>query len=312
MIPGEAWFLRSVIPMGRPLRRHAPDTFYLVTSRCHQARFLLRPEPAINDAVHEWLARAQRAFPGVHLFAVCVMSNHLHLLLRDTEGELAAWASYFLGNLARAVNTVRHRHGVVFERRYSAEPILDDEALLDRLAYVINNPVKARLCQAPHLWPGVLLWARTGELESRDVSWIARNGFRGARYRARQRGEQPPSSDPYRVDGRLLIHALPGADGVAGAVEVSAEGQRELSGRRSTMRLVDVLRQDWSAAPAHPERSPRPLCHATRSSIRKRFLAGFQDFVGAFREASAEWRRGNRGVAFPPWSYPPGCPLVRV
>ena len=50
--------------MGRPLRRHAPNTDYLVTTRCHQTRFLLRPEPAINEAVLEWLTRAQHAYPA--------------------------------------------------------------------------------------------------------------------------------------------------------------------------------------------------------------------------------------------------------
>jgi len=179
--------------MGRPLRRHAPNTYYLVTTRCHQASFLLRPEPAINEAVLEWLTRTQHAYPGVRLFGLCVMSNHLHLLVRDTQGELAAWASYLLGNLARSINAIRKRCGVVFERRYSAEPVLDDAALLDRLVYVVTNPVNAGLCNQSCHWPGLLLWAQAGEPELREVSWVGRKPYRKARYRARQRGQAPPS-----------------------------------------------------------------------------------------------------------------------
>ena len=308
--------------MGRPLRRHAPNTCYLVTTRCHQASFLLRPEPAINEAVLEWLTRAQRAYPGIHLFGLCVMSNHLHLLVRDTQGELAAWASYLLGNLARSVNAIRERCGVVFERRYSAEPVLDDAALLDRLVYVVTNPVNAGLCNQSRHWPGLLLWTRAGESELREVFWVGRKAYRGARYRARQRGQAPPSPDGFRVRGTLVIHPLAteigsGSEGRCEIAEAIAERERELAanGRRSgrpAMTRREVLAQDWRAVPRHPKRSPRPACHTSERSLRKAFIEGFRDFVGAFREASAQWRLGIRDAPFPPWSYPPGGSLVRI
>ena len=308
--------------MGRPLRRHAPNTYYLVTTRCHQARFLLRPERAVNEAVLEWLARAQHVYPGVRLFGVCVMSNHLHLLVRDTQGELAAWASYLLGNLARSINAIRERRGVVFERRYSAEPVLDDAALLDRLAYVVTNPVNSGLCNQSRHWPGLLLWTRAGEPGLREVSWVGRKAYRGARFRARQRGQAPPSPDRFRVRGTLVIHPLPteigsGSEGGCEISEAIAARERELAAERRrsgkpAMTRREVLSQDWHAAPRRPKRSPRPACHATERSLRKRFLEGFQEFVDAFREASAQWRSGFRNARFPPWSYPPGGSLVRL
>ncbi len=119
--------------MGRPLRRQEPGQLYLVTTRCHQARFFLRPDPQVNAAVLEWLTRAQHHYPALEILAVCVLSNHLHLVVRDQKGELAAWASYFLGHLAKSINRIRKRRGTCFERRYSAEPILDEEALLQAL-----------------------------------------------------------------------------------------------------------------------------------------------------------------------------------
>jgi REP element-mobilizing transposase RayT len=308
--------------MGRPLRRHAPSTYYLITTRCHQARFFLRPEPAINEAVLEWLTRAQRAYPGVHLFALCVMSNHIHLLVLDTQGELAAWASYFLGNLARSINAIRERCGVVFARRYSAEPVLDDGALVDRLVYVVSNPVSAGLCNQSRQWPGLLLWTRAGKPESREVSWVGRKAYRSARYRARQRGEAPPSPDAFRVRGTLVLYPLPTeigrrSEGRSEIADAIAARERELAAdrrrsRRPAMTRREVLAQDWQAAPRHPKRSPRPVCHTTERSLHKAFVEGFSDFVGAFREASAQWRSGIRNTTFPPWSYPPGGSLVRI
>jgi REP element-mobilizing transposase RayT len=294
----------------------------LVTTRCHQGRFLLRPESPINEAILEWLTRAQQAYPGVQIFGLCVMSNHIHLLVRDSQGELAAWASYLLGNLARSINVIRGRRGVVFERRYSAEPVLDDVALLDRLVYVVTNPVNAGLCGQSRQWPGILLWSRVGEPALHEVSWVGRKAYRSARYRARQRGEAPPSPDGFRVRGTLVVFPLPTdvasnskehceiANAIA-ARERELAAERRRSGRPAMTRR-EVLAQDWQAAPRCPKRSPRPPCHATERRLRKAFIEGFRNFVGAFREASAQWRSGIRPVSFPPWSYPPGGSLVRV
>lgn len=315
---GKARVLLEGEPMGRPLRRHEPNTCYLVTERCHQARFLLRPDPVINAAMLEWLSRAQRVYPGILVFGVVAMSNHLHVALEDTQGELAAWASYFFGNLARAINAIRGRTGPVFSRRYSAEPILDSSALLDRLVYVVTNPVAAGLCERSRGWPGVLLWAKHETPDFHEVSWVDREACRRAGYRARRRGEKTPDSDRFRVSGVLVIHPLPagGADwqAVASAVE-AREHEIALERRQaglSPMSRRQVLAQNWHAAPRRPKRSPRPACHTTEPSLYRSFIESFRQFVGWFREASFQWRRGKRDVTFPPWSYPPGCSLVRL
>jgi REP element-mobilizing transposase RayT len=298
--------------MGRPLRRQAPGQYYLVTTRCHQARFFLRPDVALNGVVLEWLARTQQRFPSVTIHAVCVMSNHLHLLVCDESAELADWASYFLGNLARAVNRIRGRRGTFFERRYSAEPILDVEALHDRLVYVVTNPVKAGLCRRARDWPGVVLFAGEGVSESVLVSWRARSRNEEAGV-----GEAVASEAAPRVDGVLVVDPIPALDSEAAASVAQGVEARERSladersrTRRPTMTRVRVLAQSWRSAPRDPKRSPRPLCHAADPRLRKAFVRGFEAFVSSFREASAMLREGARELRFPEWSFPPGGPLV--
>ena len=258
---GAARSLLGVTPMGRPLRRQPPGQPYLVTTRCHQARFFLRPDPELNRAVLEWLARAQGRFPDLRILAVSVLSNHLHLVVCDETGELAAWASYFFGNLARAVNHIRGRSGSCFERRYSAEPILDDESLLDRLIYVVANPVSAGLCRRARRWPGVVLYAADGSPQEIRVSWIDRDARRIAQRRiaqrrAAQRGRLSRASNASRVEGRLVIDPIPpievdgrGTD-VSGAIEAR---ERELADerrrtRRKTLTIAQVLAQDCATS----------------------------------------------------------------
>ena len=298
--------------MGRPIRRQAPGQYYLFTTRCHQARFFLRPDAALNAVVLEWLARTQRRFPCVTIHAVCVMSNHLHLLLCDEASELADWASYFLGNLARAVNRLRGRTGSFFERRYSAEPILDVEALHDRLVYVVTNPVKAELCGRVRNWPGVVLFAQGGSSESIPVSWMDRSGNPDIGLGAAGSLEAAP-----RVDEILVVEPIPSLDSADAASVAQAVEARERSledgrsnTRRRRMTRARVLAQSWQSAPRTPKRSFRPLCHAADPRIREAFARGFQAFVSGFREASAMLRDGVREIRFPEWSFPPGGSLV--
>ena len=88
------------------------------------------------------------------------MSNHVHLLLSDARSQLSSFMEYFLGQLAKATNGLRKRSSPVFERRFSAEPVLDEAALKDRLLYLILNPVKAGLVEHHEQWPGICLYAR--------------------------------------------------------------------------------------------------------------------------------------------------------
>jgi REP element-mobilizing transposase RayT len=58
-------------------RQLLPGTTYLVTRRCLQRQFLLRPSKLTNQVFGFLLAIAARRF-DVDLHACCVMSNHFH------------------------------------------------------------------------------------------------------------------------------------------------------------------------------------------------------------------------------------------
>lgn len=60
-------------------------TTYLVTRRCIGRRFLLRPDRALNELFVYCLGLAAQEH-GVRLHALCVMSNHYHLVLTHVRG----------------------------------------------------------------------------------------------------------------------------------------------------------------------------------------------------------------------------------
>jgi putative transposase len=68
-------------------------TTYLVTRRCAQRQFLLRPSRTTNDVFLYLLAVAARRF-GIQVHAFCVLSNHFHLVVTDPDARLPAFHQF--------------------------------------------------------------------------------------------------------------------------------------------------------------------------------------------------------------------------
>jgi len=83
--------------MARRLR-HTPEggALFDVTCRTVQSRFLLRPDPLLNEIIPGALARAKHRY-GVELSDFIFLSNHLHILAWATDSkQLARFMGYFL------------------------------------------------------------------------------------------------------------------------------------------------------------------------------------------------------------------------
>ncbi len=84
------------------------------------------------------------------LYAYCLMSNHLHLLLKEEEDNISrvmrrintAYAYYF--------NKKYNRVGHVFQDRFKSEPVENDHYLISLIRYIHNNPVKVKIVNQPH------------------------------------------------------------------------------------------------------------------------------------------------------------------
>lgn len=84
------------------------------------------------------------------LYAYCLMSNHVHLLIRHPE-------SITLESIFRHINTTYatwfnlkyNRTGFVQDGRYFSEPVETDRYLLTVVRYIHYNPTKAGLEQKP-------------------------------------------------------------------------------------------------------------------------------------------------------------------
>jgi REP element-mobilizing transposase RayT len=120
---------------------------------------LRRPE--IADLV----AGALRFFAGqrYQLNAWVVMPNHVHVVLWPTPNHaLSTITQSWKRFIAREANKALNRTGQTFWQPESFDHwIRDDDEHARCCRYVVNNPVKARLCAAPEDWKWSSAWAQT-------------------------------------------------------------------------------------------------------------------------------------------------------
>jgi putative transposase len=147
--------------MSQP-RHVVPYATYLFTRRVLRRQFLLRPEGAITDLIIYVLAVTSGMY-GIEVHAICVMSSHLHMVITDTRGELPRFLHQFDRLVALSMKVLRAWEGPFWEPGgVSAVRLLTPAAVVEKIAYVLANPVAAGLVRHAHEWPG--LKVRVGDI----------------------------------------------------------------------------------------------------------------------------------------------------
>lgn len=98
------------------------------------------------DNLREWKEKL-----GCRIFAYCLMTNHVHLVIDPGEDEksMALLMKRVSGRQTRHMNYIEKRTGTLWEGRFKSSPISTDEYLLSCCRYVELNPVRAGIVSAP-------------------------------------------------------------------------------------------------------------------------------------------------------------------
>ena len=130
--------------MPRP-KRHLPEGHsFHITLRCNSRAFLIS-KALRRDVLLSVLAKAQHKVPH-QLYGVCLMANHIHLLLKPEDAtqlpKLMHWVAWYASML---LNRLTGRCGHFWEARYYATPIApnDHKRALNTLRYIHANPKAA-------------------------------------------------------------------------------------------------------------------------------------------------------------------------
>ncbi len=110
------------------------------------------------------MAEANERLP-LRILGYVLMPNHFHLvLLPRGNGDLSRWMQWLLTSHVRRYHRHYHGSGHVWQGRFKAFPIEQDEHLLTVLRYVERNPLRAGLVRRAEQWEwSSLAWRTTGK-----------------------------------------------------------------------------------------------------------------------------------------------------
>lgn len=285
--------------MSQP-REIVPGATYLITRRVLRRHFLLRPDAAINQLIVYVLALSARRF-GVEVHAVCAMSSHVHLVVTDVRGVLPRFLQFFHRIVALGTKALRAWEGPVWGHEpTSAVRLLTPTAVVEKMAYVLANPVAAGLVRRASEWPGVktgvgeigcgvLRAARpAGYFDPKNPTWPSH---------AEIALTLPPSVDPPRARSfrRDVAKELERLEARAHA-DMERQGHTVLG----PVQASGVSPYDRATSFEAPQqRTPTFAVGAQAGGAWKAAATAVRTFRASYRAALDRWHAGVRSALFP-------------
>jgi len=273
----------------------------MITRRTLRRHHLFRPDSAVRQLYLYILGVCTQEF-GVLVHAVTLMSTHEHLVVTDVEGRLPD----FLRRLHRLVSlntkALRKWEGPTWDHeRTSVVRLLTEHAMVEKLAYVAANPVKAGLVHSARDWPGITVLPN--ELGRRSFVVERPGGF----------FDPTNPKWPQQVELKLAMPPALQVNRDAGAIrrEVGDElaqqerlAREELKTAGRSILGPDRVRKlsPYRRATSFESLSARNPTFAVGRGQRQVFFRAATElraFRTAYRAALEQWRAGLRSVVFP-------------
>jgi len=159
--------------MARNRRRFVKGETYFITCRVKEGLPFV-PNEYIRLIIGGVLARAQELYPEVKVVASFVMGNHYHMIIycAGNPPQISDFFQYLNGQLS----SIFHRltgvaHDNFWADRFKCQPLLTAESIIDKIAYLYLNAVKANLIDEVRYWEGFSSWGQFVDGKIRDYRW---------------------------------------------------------------------------------------------------------------------------------------------
>mgnify|MGYP001816440336 CR=1 FL=1 len=150
-------------------RNVLPNYPHHVVQRGHNRQVVFAGESDFRRYLDD-LRELKSAF-GVRVYAYCLMTNHVHLLLAPVEAVtgMGQMMKALAARATRYRNKLEGRSGTLWESRYKSSPVQTDQYLLACDRYIELNPVRARMVRTPEEYK----WSSYGQRMGIDANnWI--------------------------------------------------------------------------------------------------------------------------------------------
>ena len=122
----------------------------MITRRCSERRFFLRPDAATNNAFIYCLAVAADRYRVKVLFT-STMSNHHHTGIVDVLGNFPDFLAYFHKLFAKHQNALRGRWEAFWApEQTSVVELVEPNDVFAKMVYALGNPVKDFIVEKVH------------------------------------------------------------------------------------------------------------------------------------------------------------------
>ena len=278
------------------------------------------PRPGVNKIIGAWLARALHKYgDGIEVFAFIFLSNHFHMLVRDTKGQLTEFMWYLQLNIAKTLNEFNdNRKGEFFSREYDAVPVLADIDFLDRYAYTVTNAVKSKLFARALEGPFLNSLGAARKDSPMQFTWFDKTAYHNKTRRNQKvdRSEfetvyEIPITPPPMWQSLSKSERRNQIDKLVKNYEARYAKERR-SEKQTVLGTNGIAKQRWWQRPKDPARRPRVKVFCCIKKLKEEYLEGRRIIVGAYREMFDGFRKasalGRRVIlGWPSGCYPPSC-----
>ncbi len=279
-----------------------PGKTHFVTRRCTQRMFMLKPRPLVEQAFLYVSAIAAERF-DIEVHAMIVLSNHWHALLTDPKGNLPDFYKYVHMYVSKILSAKSGWfEGIWSTEKTSVVTLENEEDIIDKLLYLMANPVAGQLVQRGQDWPGLRrMWQHGRKRESVTV--------KRPTVFYREDGEMP-------AEATLKFTRPPALEELDEAA-ASKELRRLVRQRESQVRkrianakgrylgMPFILRQRLDATPkTYAKRfGLSPRVGAKNRWARVEAVRRLKTFYREYRDALEAWLGGKHKTEFPYGTY---------
>jgi REP element-mobilizing transposase RayT len=131
--------------MARRPRIDLPGYHHIVNRGVNRMNIFVNDED--KEKFLQILCKACRVY-GVIVHEYCLMDNHYHILIENSQENLSLFMRQLNANYAIYFNKKTKRTGHLWQGRYSSWYIIGDEYLYRTIKYIALNPISAGIVQS--------------------------------------------------------------------------------------------------------------------------------------------------------------------
>ena len=139
-----------------PLSAYSQRYAFFITLTTHRKHPWFALHPQLCDMAIQILLDLE-SVRGSTIYAWCIMPDHIHLLLQDTQ--LVDFVRIFKGKMTPKARKIKPAKRL-WQRSFFDHALRKEESLVDVACYIWENPVRATLVESPkeYPWSGSQVW----------------------------------------------------------------------------------------------------------------------------------------------------------